>query len=257
MDEFKLNPAVIRDGVYILTEINNEFETIYLKVREKEKRIYLDEELIKLPFASVSNPHKNEWDLRAKSFQRFKGYFETKKEELNILDLGCGNGWFCGQLSRSINHNFYCVDVNLSELTQASRVFNSGQIKFIYADIFRADIPPTYFDIIIINAAVQYFPDLKKLIDRIFTLLNANGEIHIIDSPVYKSTEVENAGQRTINYYSLMEFQEMAEHYHHHTWDELSGYNYDILFKPHSFVNRLKRLFSINDSPFPWIKISK
>ena len=45
MDDFKLNPAVLRDGIYILTEINNEFESIYLNVRDKEKRIYSDNEL--------------------------------------------------------------------------------------------------------------------------------------------------------------------------------------------------------------------
>ena len=52
MDDFELNPDVLRDDVYILTEINNEFESIYLKVRENEKRIYPDDELINLPFAS-------------------------------------------------------------------------------------------------------------------------------------------------------------------------------------------------------------
>ena len=71
MDDFKLNPVLLRDGVYILTEINNEFEFIYLKVRDKEKRIYPDDELIKLPFSSVKNPYKKEWNLRAKSYLRF------------------------------------------------------------------------------------------------------------------------------------------------------------------------------------------
>ena len=103
MNEFKLNRESLQDGVYILSEINDEFETIYLKVREKEKRIYSDEELIKLPFASKTNPHKKEWDLRAKSFLRFKDYLVSKKEKINILDLGCGNGWFSGQLSKSFN----------------------------------------------------------------------------------------------------------------------------------------------------------
>ena len=257
MDDFKLNPVLLRDGVYILTEINNEFEFIYLKVRDKEKRIYPDDELIKLPFSSVKNPHKKEWNLRAKSYLRFKEYLRQKKGNLNLLDLGCGNGWFCGQLSKSFNHDFYCVDVNLTELTQGRRVYNSGQLKFIYADIFTAEYPKAFFDVVTLNAAIQYFPDLKKLVDRIFTLLNTNGEIHIIDSPVYKSTEVVNARQRTMDYYSIMDSLEMAEHYHHHTRDELSGYNYNILYHPHSFMNRLKRLFSTKDSPFPWIKISK
>lgn len=257
MDDFELNPDVLRDDVYILTEINNEFESIYLKVRDKEKRIYPDDELINLPFASKKNIHKKEWNLRAKSYSRSKEYLRQKKDNLNILDLGCGNGWFSGQLSKSLNHYFYCVDVNLTELTQGRRVFNSNQIKFIYADLFTAYIPKTFFDVVIINAVVQYFPDFKKLFNHILTLLKTNGEIHIIDSPVYKSAEGGNARQRTMDYYSMMDFQEMAKHFHHHTWDELSAYNYKILYNPRSFMKRLKRILSIKDSPFPWIRIKK
>ena len=109
------------------------------------------------------------------------------------MDLGSGNGWFTGQFSNSFDHNFYCVDVNLTELTQGRRVFNSDQIKFIYADIFTSNIPKALFDVVIINAAVQYFPDLTKLVDQILVLLKDNGELHIIDSPFYSDSEVENA----------------------------------------------------------------
>ena len=112
MVEFKLNPATLIDGIYILSEINNEFENIYLKVREKENRTYSSTELKKLPFASKTNPHKKEWDLRAKSFLRLKKYLNNKKANSNILDLGCGNCWLTGQLSNTFNFNFYCVDVN-------------------------------------------------------------------------------------------------------------------------------------------------
>lgn len=257
MDEFKLNPESLQDAVYILTEINNEFESIYLKLREKEKRIYSDDELIKLPFASNSNPHKKEWNLRAKSFLRFKEYLKTKNENLNILDLGCGNGWFCGQLSKSFHHDFYCVDVNLTELKQAVRIFKSERIKFIYADIFNAEIPQASFNIITVNAAVQYFPDLKRLLNKLITLISENGEVHILDSPFYSNIEAVNAKKRTMDYYSVLGFKEMADKYYHHTWNELSESNFEILYQPDSITNRIKRLFLKCNSPFPWIKITK
>lgn len=255
MDDFKLNSFANREGVYILSEIDNEFESIYLNVRDKEKRIYPDNELINFPFLSNNNPHKKEWNLRAKSYNRFKEYLSQKKEYLNIMDLGCGNGWFCGQLSNSFNHNFYCVDVNLTELAQGRRVFNSGQIKFIYADIFTSDIPKAFFDVVIINAAVQYFSDLRKLIDQILVLLRDNGEIHIIDSPFYSDSEVDNARKRTVEYYRAMGFSEMANNYFHRSWDELSEYNFEILYQPSSLTSKFRKLFFIKDSPFPWIKI--
>lgn len=245
------------EGVFILSPINSKFEDIYLNVREKENRIYSQTELILLPFASSSNPHKKEWDLRTKSFLRFKEYLEVKKQGLNILDLGCGNGWFCGQLSKCFNHNFYCVDVNLTEMKQGRKVFNSENIKFVYADIFNAEIPQSSFDIITVNAAVQYFPDLKRLIERLLTLINDKGEVHILDSPIYSMSVSLTAKKRTMDYYLVLGFKEMAENYFHHTWNELSDFKFETLYYPDSLKNKIKRLVFQKDSPFPWIKITR
>jgi len=245
------------EGVFILSPVTSTFENVYLKVREKENRIYSDAELLMLPFASSSNPHKNEWDLRAKSFLRFKEYLKTKKQNLNLLDLGCGNGWFCGQLSKTFNHHFYCVDVNLTEMKQGRKVFNSEQLNFIYADIFNSEIPTASFDIITVNAAIQYFPDLKRLLDRLIKLLIATGEIHIIDSPFYSKSDVINAKNRTMDYYSSLGFPEMADNYFHHTFEDLSNFNYRILYKPQALLTKMTNLFFTKDSPFPWIKITR
>ena len=257
MAKLELNREFSKDGVNVLSEINNEFGNIYLKVRKKEKRIYSDEELRRLPFPSDSNPHKMEWDLRVKSFLRFNKYLETRKEKLNILDLGCGNGWLCGQLSKSYNHNYYCIDINFTELVQGQNNFGSEQVKFIYADIFSSNIPPGIADIIILNAAVQYFPDLIKLLDRLIYLLSANGEVHIIDSPFYNEIEVNSAEKRTLDYYNSNGFPQMVNYYSHHSLSALSGFNFKMLYNPISFSSRIKRLFSIKDSPFPWIKITR
>jgi ubiquinone/menaquinone biosynthesis C-methylase UbiE len=174
-----------------------------------------------------------------------------------LLDLGCGNGWFCGQLSRSFNHHYFCTDVNLVELKQGRKIFNSEQIKFIYADIFSAEFPHTAFDIITVNAAVQYFPDLKRLLDRLIKLITATGEIHVIDSPFYSKSEAINAKKRTMDYYSSIGFPEMAEKYFHQTYEDLSNFNYRTLYKPQALLTKLTNLFLTKDSPFPWIKITR
>jgi len=253
--EFKLNTSSIQDGVYILSDIKNDFESLYLKVREKEKRIYSDVELRLLPFASDDNIHKAEWNLRVQSFNRFKEYLNIKPENMNILDLGCGNGWFYSQLSKTMNHNLFCVDINLAELRQGSRVFNSKKLKFIYADIFTVDFPIDCIDLITLNASIQYFPNFKRIIDRLSGLLNDDGEIHIIDSPFYPENEINSAKQRTEEYYNSIGFSEMSQHYFHHSLKDLSAYNYEIQYKPNTLINKFKTMFFINDSPFPWIMI--
>lgn len=255
--EFDFNPSSNQDGVYILSDIKNDFESLYLKVREKEKRIYSDDELRLLPYSSDGNIHKAEWNLRVKSFNRFNEYLKTKLENMNILDLGCGNGWFCGQLSKTMNPNFFCIDVNLAELKQGSRVFNSKNLKFIYADIFKIDIPLEFFDLIVLNASVQYFPKLKVIFDRLIDLLNKNGEIHIIDSPFYPENEINNAKKRTEEYYNSIGFPGMSKHYYHHSLNDLNSYNFELQYKPDTFYNKFKKVLSGKDSPFPWIKIMK
>jgi ubiquinone/menaquinone biosynthesis C-methylase UbiE len=257
MDRFILDPNTLQNGVYILSEIKDKFESIYLKVREKENRVYSDDELRNLPFASESNPHKKEWDVRAKSFLRFRNYLKSKNQSLNILDLGCGNGWFSGKLFNSFNIKFYCVDVNITELNQGRRVFESENLVFIYADIFSTEFPPNYFDIVILNASIQYFAEIKTLLDKLLSLIKMNGEIHIIDSPIYSDKEAMNAKQRTANYYSSLGFPEMINNYFHRSWNEISEYNFEILYNPSSAKRKLKKIFLTNDSPFPWIRIKK
>lgn len=250
-----LDPVKLQDNVYVLSEIKQDFEAIYLKVREKEKRIYSDTELSNLPFASNSNLHKAEWKLRAKSYKRFKKYLNSKRQNLNILDLGCGNGWFSGQLSNSFDHIFYCVDVNLTELKQGRKNFKSDKLNFIYADLFSFEFPQSFFDVIIVNAAVQYFPDFKQLISHLRLLLNEKGEIHIIDSPIYSEDGAIKAKKRTITYYSSLGFPEMSGNYYHHTWNELKDFDYKILYDPSGIRNKFKKIF-ISDSPFPWLIIA-
>jgi len=245
------------EGVILLSSITNDFENLYIELRKKEQRVYSDEEVIKLPFTSLQNPHKKEWDLRAKSYLRFKKYLESKKENLSILDLGSGNCWFCGQLSKIFKNNFYCTDVNLTELKQGKRVFDSNRTNFLYADIFAAEFQQSNFDLIIINSTAQYFSDLKKLITRLIGLLNQNGEIHIIDSPFYTKSNVEAARKRTKIYYESIGFPEMAEKYFHHTYNDLLNFNYKILYNPQSLEKKLSHLFLGNYSPFPWIIINK
>lgn len=247
----------VEDGVYISEKENNSFEKEYLKVRRKEKRIYSDSEVKLLPFASKVNSHKKEWDYRAKSFIRFKDYLKNFDEQLNILDLGCGNGWFSGELAKTFNHNFYCIDINHYELKQAARLFGSDRVKFIYGDIFKMELAKNSFNIIVLNSSVQYFNNFNTLIKELIYTLKLEGEIHIIDSPFYENDELSNAKQRTADYYKSIGFPEMSNYYFHHSYKELNDFNYQILYDPGTLKNKLLSIAFKGDSPFPWIKIKR
>jgi ubiquinone/menaquinone biosynthesis C-methylase UbiE len=228
-----------------------------ISASRKKNRIYSDDEIKLLPYASKINPHKNEWALRSKSFLRFKEYLSHKKSKLNILDLGCGIGWLTGQLVKEFEHNYFCVDVNLTELEQAAKVFDSDNLKFIYADIFATTFPANTFDIVIINSALQYFQNISALMKELFFISKTYGEIHIIDTPFYDKNELMQAKNRTLKYYTSLGFPEMAGKYFHHTLEDFRYLRYSYLYNPGSLKNKLSKFIFDQDSPFPWLLVTR
>ncbi len=250
----QLNPE---NGVLKLSEPDKSFERAYHKILKSEERLYSDEEVRLLPFASKFNPHKNEWDLRVKSFLRIKDYLITKKPGLNILDIGGGSGWFASQILREQKHYFYCVDVNLHKLKQGARLFASDNLKFIYADLFQVKFPRSSFDMIILNSSLQYFSDLRNLMRELFYLLKSYGEIHIIDTQIFEEAEVDEARKKLFRYFDLIGVPEMKEKYFFYTYKSFSNFNCKILFDPRKFSNKILDIAFGKDSSYPWIKIIK
>jgi ubiquinone/menaquinone biosynthesis C-methylase UbiE len=257
MNEITLGKTKLKNGIYFLSEIDNAFESIYIAVRENEKRVYTDKEVNLLPNTSSSNPHKEEWKLRKRSLQRFTNYIKKYNDKLNLLDIGSGNGWFSANVANRSSIDIYALDVNRFELEQAARVFNFKNIYFICGNIFDNIFEEHSYDIITLNSSIQYFDNFSTLIKRFFYFLTDEGEIHIIDSPIYNQNELAGAKERTARYYISNGFPEMAKHYYHHTFDELKDFSYKILYDPKAVPNNLKKIFGFKDSPFPWINITK
>lgn len=228
---------------------------LYLKVRDKEGRLYSDDVVAKLPLFQKNHILSNEWQARFKSAVRLRKYLAQKNISLKILDLGCGNGWLSNFLAKE-NCVFYGMDQNLFELQQASRVFNKNKnVFFLKADIFSAPFPKESFDVILLASAVQYFPDLSKLLQTLFNYLKPNGEIHVLDSAFYGDDEIPLAKKRSHEYYTWLGFPEMSRYYFHHRISELQKFSPKILYKP--ALLRFKKIFGKIDSPFSWIMIRK
>ena len=153
--------------------------------------------------------------------------------------------------------NYFCIDVNLTELEQAAKVFDSDKLKFIYADIFATTFPANTFDIVIINSALQYFQNISALMKELFFISKTYGEIHIIDTPFYDNGELMLAKNRTLKYYTSLGFPEMAGKYFHHTLEDFRYLRYSYLYNPDSFKNKLSKFIFDQDSPFPWILVTR
>jgi SAM-dependent methyltransferase len=234
--------------------VSTNFSENYLALREKEKRLYTDEELLQLPSIETNHQHFNEWVLRKESFNRLKQYLAVNNKALKILEVGCGNGWLSHRLSAIPISQVTGCDINQTELLQAKKVFSHiPNLRFIYGDIHAAEIANEKFDYIIFASCIQYFNPLEEIINTALQKLNPGGGIHILDSPIYQRNELGAAKERTKNYFKQLGFPEMSNYYFHYCFDELSSYQIKTLYRP-GFINRL---FVRNKSPFPWICINK
>ncbi len=224
------------------------FEKHYLDARRKELRLYSDEQVRSLPFVSPHATQDKEWKLRSKTTKRFQDYLQ-RKNFTRVLDLGCGNGWFTHQMAKSLpDSQIIGADINQTELEQARRCFASKNIDFKYLDVF--DFQPSQkFDLITINAAIQYFENIDQLFQKIKTLLRGGGEFHILDSPIYSNKEAARAAKiRSQEYYTKIGNPELIERYFHHRWEDFEVFTTFYMPTANRLLTKLKA-----DSPFPWL----
>lgn len=247
-----LNFLYSENGVGYLTAKKTIFSQLYLQVREREQRVLTDEQVARLPQSVPGEVHHKEWRVRRKSTDRFLDYLKKKSAPLQILDIGCGNGWFTHLLaSVSKENKVVGLDINRLELEQAARVFQKENLQFVFGDIFSLTGQfQNRFHLITINASVQYFHDFRKLLSLLKSFLRRDmGEIHIIDSPFYKKADIVAARSRSEKYYSDLGFPEMAEHYFHHSVEEVN--DFEVLYRPKKSL--LDNLSGRVDSPFKWL----
>lgn len=243
----------LQEGVYVSSTAASKhlfFESKYISVRTKENRILSVQQIRQLPEVDENYVHAKEWNIRKKNINRFIKYLRKKNKKLRILDIGCGNGFFSNLMS--LGNEVVAVDVNLTELKQASAAFSNSTITWYYADILNETLPEEKFDLITFCASFQYFNDPALILKKCQGLLNPGGEIHIIDSPFYTQQNLTQAKLNSARYYENLNENEMKEFYHHHNIAFLSDFSYRLMYRPNHF---LLKWFHLKDSPFPWIKL--
>lgn len=247
----------MENGVYLAGDLNRTFEQEYLSVRHAEKRLYPDEMVRQLPVVPRYHMHYREWKMRRYlDFQLCKD--PKVREAKRILDLGCGNVWFTHQLACRTRGEVFGLDVNQPDLVQAARLFSSPNCHFACGDIFDDQWPLAGFDLIVLLSAIQYFPSVTKLLTRLLSLLAEEGEIHIADSPIYRTRRhADQARERSSAYFHNLGFPSASAYYHHHSLESLAPFHPQILYDPGRFISRIKRIVLGQGSLFPWIKIKK
>ena len=230
----------------------NDFESLYFKVRQQERRIYTDQEVTRLPEIAEFHVHAAEWMIRKRSVKRLLGYLDKKRKPLRIMDMGCGNGWLSASLGSLPHTQVIGFDVHQSEIEQAKRVFeHKKNLHFVSGSLKAAMLLDLKFDIILFSASIQYFSPLDVTLKDALSLLAPQGEIHIIDTHFYQPDQAESAEHRSRYYYNSLGVPEMHSHYYHHRVTDFGRFNAKVLFDPEAFLNKL-----LKRHPFYWIMIN-
>lgn len=228
------------------------FSDMYIALRLKEGRIYNNSEVAKLPTVKASHQYYKEWMIRSNSCNKLLHYIKSHGHICNILDVGCGNGWLTARLAGVAIESVTGIDINTVEIEQARKVFKKiRRVTFLHGDIRSGVLRDKKFDLIVFAASIQYFSSLKEIINIALNYLTLQGEIHIIDSHLYRPNEVTAAKQRGKKYFTNAGFPEMANHYFHHNVDDLSSFSFSLLNNPRSWLYKLR----FRKNPFYWVVI--
>ncbi|MGC4100709.1 class I SAM-dependent methyltransferase [Ferruginibacter sp.] len=231
----------------VTTTIASEFEKLYLHLREEEGRVYTDEEVASLPDINSGHPFYREWRIRKTSARRLVHHLKQKQRELDILEVGCGNGWLSAHLAAAIKGTVTGIDIVDAEIQQAQKVFQQiRNLSFIHGHLNDTVLPDKKFDVIVFAASAPYFASLKKLVADASVHLTLQGEIHLLDAPFYPQQEIAAAKQRSLEHFTTLGVPQMAAFYFYHSISDIKKFNYRFLYDPVSWASKL----SLQNSPF-------
>ncbi len=93
-------------------------------------------------------------------------------QALSVLDIGCGTGITCRQLSRSTSWLFEGADLNVEALNRCT----GGLSRLLYYDILekRAEFRERY-DVIILFDVIEHIEDTKPFLEAVFFHLKPGG----------------------------------------------------------------------------------
>ena len=190
-------------------------------------RIYTDHEVAHLPSINNDHSYHNEWKSREHSTKRLLKQVQQAGSWVNILEVGCGNGWLAARLASITSGEVIGIDINVRELWQAQRVFTQlTNLDFVAADISDRFMPDKQFDIIVFAASIEYFSSLRTVITTAMKHLTLMGQIHILDSPIRASKD------------TFAKKQEATDLYIHHMGD-LEAFQHKIIYDPGAWINKL------------------
>ena len=169
------------------SEALERFRSDYGAHRATEGRGHGRAELLSLPYLA-NGPLARQWAVRARTFDAFlRRVVRPAGRQLDILDLGAGNGWLSHRLATE-GHRCTAIDVrddNVDGLGAAGAFFGQADFDCLIAAFEAVPLPDQSADLAVFNAALHYATDLGATLAEASRLVRQGGTIAILDSPFY------------------------------------------------------------------------
>jgi SAM-dependent methyltransferase len=171
----------------------------YQTVREAEGRgSSRPEYYLALPYGDISGENQRQWNIRARTFDHLSGNILAELEsrnpgQLNILDLGAGNGWLSYRLGIR-GHLPVAVDLNTSSLDGLAATVHYRQKLPRLFPCFQAELDhlpfvDNQFDLAVFNASFHYSENYENTLAEAIRCLRSGGSVIIADTAWYKHHE--------------------------------------------------------------------
>lgn len=109
------------------------------------------------------------------------------KENVCMLDIGCGTGWALGQAANLIDGKgtFYGVDLSEKMIEKAKENFNGREnFHFIKANAEEIPLADNQFDIIICTNSFHHYLHPDKALKEMLRILKTGGKLYLLDPTV-------------------------------------------------------------------------
>lgn len=105
---------------------------------------------------------------------------------LQVVDLGCGYGWFCRWASEQGAQQVLGLDVSQKMLDRARTTTDAGNISYRHADLEYLNLPTHSYDLAYSSLALHYIKDLPGLFTHLHAALRPGGRfVFSIEHPIF------------------------------------------------------------------------
>ena len=122
---------------------------------------------------------------------------------LNVLDLGCGYGWFCRWARRHGAARVVGIDVSEKMLARARATTDDPAITYLGEDLERLTLPAASFALAYSSLALHYIEHLDALLAEVHRSLAPGGSlVFSVEHPIFMARSEPNwvlnaAGRKT------------------------------------------------------------